>query len=147
MTQDPAAKLEGVPCSSGNNADWWICFVPTPSHTLLLLSRYTQGFVVFIFFFNTVCPWVPWEFRWPAPLHRYRLPLILSAWTLTIIFHLQLGAVMHSHTVLSQPLYFNCRRSRSVWSPVWVIAVEQQHEISVGGLCTVCGPLAFLIHE
>lgn len=31
--------------------------------------------------------------------------------------------------------------------PVWVIAAEQQHEISVGGLYSVCGPLLSLIHS
>lgn len=64
-----------------------------------------------------------------------------SCWALTIIFPLQLCTVMPSHTALSHPLYSMGIKSGSVWSPGWVIAVEQQHETSVGGLCTVCGPL------
>lgn len=94
--------------------------------------------------FYVIYQHIHWECRWPILLH---LLLILSRWTLTVIFTMPLGTVIHSHTVLSQPLYSICRKSGSVWSPVWVIATEQQHEIGVGGLRTVCGPLVFLIHE
>lgn len=94
--------------------------------------------------FYVISQHIHWERRWPMLLH---LLLILSRWTLTVIFTMLLCTVIHSHTVLSQPLYSICRKSGSVWSPVWVIATEQQHEIGVGGLRTVCGPLVFLIHE